>query len=85
MTTYRPGDHLRTPVDIAADEAERRAIAERGLIGWDPESRACYERHYADVIAEDLPYECPDCGEHHDGMATGTERCPDCENNSPDV
>jgi hypothetical protein len=21
MTTYRPGDHLRTPVDIAADEA----------------------------------------------------------------
>ena len=49
MTTYRPGDHLRTPVDIAADDAEN------------------------------LPYECPDCGDRHDGMTTGTERCPDCE------
>lgn len=28
---------------------------------------------------DDLPYECPDCGEPHDGMATGTERCPGCQ------
>jgi uncharacterized protein (DUF983 family) len=48
MTTYRPGDKLRTPVDIAAD-------------------------------AEEFPYECPDCGEGHDGMSTGTEYCPSCE------
>lgn len=51
MTIYRPGDHLRTPVDIAADEAE----------------------------ADELPYECPDCGARHDGATTGTELCPDCE------
>lgn len=30
--------------------------------------------------AENLPYECPDFGDRHDGMTTGTERCPDCEN-----
>ena len=24
-------------------------------------------------------YECPDYGAGHDGMTTGTERCPDCE------
>lgn len=24
-------------------------------------------------------YECPDCGELHDGATTGTERCPSCE------
>ena len=23
-------------------------------------------------------YECPDCGEGHDGMTTGTEYCPGC-------
>lgn len=26
-----------------------------------------------------LPYECPDCGDRHDGMTTGTERCRGCE------
>lgn len=31
------------------------------------------------VDAESLPYECPDCGDRYDGMTTGTERCPDCE------
>jgi predicted RNA-binding Zn-ribbon protein involved in translation (DUF1610 family) len=29
--------------------------------------------------SDGLPYECPDCGEAHDGMTTGTEYCPDCE------
>ena len=27
-------------------------------------------------------YECPDCGEGHDGMDTGTERCRSCEEDS---
>lgn len=32
-----------------------------------------------DEHAEAGHYECPDCGEWHDGMTTGTELCPDCE------
>lgn len=31
---------------------------------------------------ENLAYECPDCGNFHDGMTTGTEWCPDCETES---
>lgn len=27
----------------------------------------------------EFPYECPECGVHHDGDVTGTERCPDCQ------
>jgi uncharacterized protein (DUF983 family) len=40
----------------------------------------------ADEITDELefPYECPDCGEGHDGMTTGTERCPSCENDTDD-
>lgn len=25
------------------------------------------------------PYECPECGEEHEGDITGTEYCPDCQ------
>lgn len=32
MTTYRPGDRLSTPVDIAADAAE--ALADKRPNGW---------------------------------------------------
>ena len=32
---------------------------------------------------DDLPYECPDCGVHHDGMTTGTEWCFSCYEGVP--
>lgn len=32
---------------------------------------------------DDLPYECPDCGVHHDGMTTGTEWCFSCYEDVP--
>ena len=35
------------------------------------------EEDFDDVV--DFPYECPDCGEGHEGDVSGTERCPDCE------
>lgn len=28
---------------------------------------------------EEFAYECPECGEGHDGMITGTEYCPACQ------
>jgi len=31
------------------------------------------------VDAEDFAYECPECGDGHDGMTTGTEWCPSCQ------
>lgn len=32
MTTYKPGDHLRTPVDVEADAAS--ALADKRPNGW---------------------------------------------------
>lgn len=32
----------------------------------------------------EYPYECPDCGEGHDGTVTGTEKCPSCEHDTDD-
>lgn len=31
---------------------------------------------------DDFAYECPDCGEGHDGMTTGTELCPNCQDDA---
>ncbi|OBG21506.1 hypothetical protein A5768_25705 [Mycolicibacterium fortuitum] len=127
MPTFHPGDHLRTPVDIAADAAqaaESRSHPDAGLplpvhhldeghLAADKQRGVCphsgtgdmadgcprgcegAREHYSndghpqceddpfdETTADDvenLPYECPDCGNRHDGMTSGTERCPDCE------
>lgn len=30
-------------------------------------------------LIDSQSYECPDCGELHDGATSGTEWCPSCE------
>ena len=32
-----------------------------------------------EIEEEDFAYECPTCGEGHDGMTTGTELCESCQ------
>lgn len=55
----------------------RRRTTVRSRAVWQNDTPAD-DDELADVV-DGLGYECPDCGERHDGATTGTERCPSCE------